>query len=49
MSRPFCRSLRSPSSRKMRRMAVEISTVAATLSGSHRFMSTDSATRLVDM
>ena len=38
--------MRSPSSRKMRRIAVESSTVAATLSGSHRFMSIDSATWL---
>ena len=49
ISLPFWRSLRSPSSRKTRRIAVVSSTAASTVAGTHTFMSIDSATRLVDM
>ena len=49
MSRPFCRSLRPPSSRKMRRMAAVKSVVASTVAGIQTSRSTLSATRLIDM
>ena len=49
MSRPFCRSLRPPWSRKMRRMAAVKSVVASTVAGIQTSRSTLSATRLIDM